>query len=338
MAPWNEAWAKLTKEDPIDPDLAICDAHHHLYDDPNKQYLSDDFLEDIRGGHHIVKTVYIECQAHYRKSGPEEMKSIGETEYVQSVNARSAKGEFGGTIMCAGMVGFVDLTLGKAAQPVLEAHIAAGKGIFKGVRHQATWDPNPAISNPKKKAPPHLLLDPKFREGIGCVQKLGLSFDAWCYFHQIMELVDLARTFPGLNIILEHIGGPIRVFGYEEKYDEVLQEWKRGLGELATCPNVSIKLGGIGSQPARRYAFGWDKRPTPPNSAELAEVMSPYFFACIERMGVNRCMFESNFPVDKLSYSYTVMWNAFKRITKNFSHDERVALFHDTASRVYQLL
>lgn len=337
MALWNDAWVKLTKEDPIDPDLPICDAHHHLFDEPNVQYLFDEFLADISGGHRIVKTVFCECKSHYRKSGPEEMKPVGQTEFVQSVNAQSAKGETGETKMCAGIVGFANLTLGDAVQPVLEAHIEAGKGIFRGIRHQVTWDPNPAISNPQKRVPPHMLLDSKFREGIACVQKLGLSFDAWCYFHQLMELVDLARTFPDLNIVLEHIGGPIRV-GYEEKYDEVLQEWKGALDALAACPNVSIKLGGMGSQPPRRYAFGWDKRPVPPNSAELAEVMSPYFFACIERMGVNRCMFESNFPIDKLSYSYTVLWNAFKRITKAFSHDERAALFHDTASRVYRLL
>jgi L-fuconolactonase len=334
--PWNDAWLKLTNEDPLDPDLPICDAHHHLYDDPSRQYLFDEFLEDIRGGHRIVKTVFVEGHTHYRKSGPEEMKPVGETEFVQSVNARSAKGESGETNMCAGIVGFADLTRGEAIQPVLEAHIEAGKGIFKGVRYQTTWDPNPAISHPKKAERPGLASDPKFREGIACLQKSGLSYDAWCYFHQMTELADLARAFPDLNIILEHIGGPLRV-GYEDKYDEVLREWKRGLDALATCPNASIKLGGIGSQPHRRYAFGWDKHPTPPNSAELAEVMSPYFLACIERLGVNRCMFESDFPSDKPSYSYTIIWNAFKRITKAFSPDERAALFHDTASRVYRL-
>lgn len=317
MTSWNEEWLRLTKEDPIDPGLPICDSHHHLHDNSSGRYMFDEFLEDTRAGHRIVKTVFVECHSMYRKSGPEEMRPVGETEFVQAVNTRSASGQSGETNICAGMVGFADLTLGKAVEPVLEAHIAAGKGIFRGIRHQTTWDPNPTVLNPSRIAPPKLLLDSTFREGIACLQQLGLSYDAWCYFHQLMELVDLARAYPDLTIILEHTGGPIRV-GYAEKYDEVLREWKRGIAALATCPNVSIKLGAIGSNPHRRYAFGWDKRATPPHSVELAEVMAPYFLECIEQFGVNRCMFASNFPADKVSYSYTVIWNTFKRITKAF--------------------
>ncbi|MFC2021530.1 amidohydrolase family protein [Chloroflexota bacterium] len=336
MSPWNDEWLELTKEDPLDPDLPICDAHHHLYEKPTGRYLFEEFLADIRGGHRIVKSVFVECQTNYRKGGPEEMQPVGETEFVQGVNARSTSGQSGETNMCAGIVGAANLALGKAVEPVLEAHIEAGKGSFRGIRHQTCWDPHPSVLNQDKLVPPKLLLDSKFREGIACLQKLGLSYDAWCFFHQLMEVVDLARAFPDLNIIMEHTGGPIRV-GYEEKYDEVLQQWKQGIAALGTCPNVSIKLGAIGSSPSRRYAFGWDKRATPPDSTELAEVMSPYFLECIEQFGADRCMFESNFPADKPSYSYNVIWNTFKRITKSFSSDERAALFRDTASRVYRI-
>lgn len=339
MSLQRQAWLSLTIEEPIAPNLAICDAHHHLWDRPGNRYLPEDLMLDIGGGHHIVKTVFVECRSMYRKDGPCEMQPIGETEFVQGIAAQSATGKYGMTSIAAGIVGFADLTLGKAVEPVLEAHIAAGKNHFRGVRHPTTWDASPDIPGPDipsyMKSPKGLLLHPGFREGFACLKKYGLSFDAFLYFHQLMELVDLARAFPDIRIVVEHIGGPIHIVPYAGKREEVFQEWKRGIASLATCPNVVVKLGGLGMP---RCGFGWHERATPPNSAELAEAMSPYYLWCIEQFGVDRCMFESNFPVDKISYSHTVMWNAFKRITTGFSPEERAALFHDTASKVYRLL
>jgi predicted TIM-barrel fold metal-dependent hydrolase len=211
--------------------------------------------------------------------------------------------------------------------------MAASGNRFRGIRNSSAWDASPEITSSRSRLE-GLLLDTRFREGFACLQKYSLSFDAWLYHPQLMELADLARAFPDTIIILNHIGGPLGIGPYSGKRAEVFQEWKRGITTLATCPNVVVKLGGLGMPIC---GFGWHERATPPGSAELAQAMAPYYEFCIEQFGVNRCMFESNFPVDKQAYSYTVMWNAFKRIARDFSPEERAALFHDTAARVYRL-
>ena len=333
MTTEHEAWLALTEEQPIDPDVPICDPHHHLWDHPDNRYLLDELLRDTGGGHNIVGTVFVEVGAMYRKDGAEEMRPVGETEFVQGIAAQSASGGYGETAVAAGIVGYADLTLGAAVTPVLEAQIAASTNRFRGIRHRTAWDPDPDVG--VREAPPRvLLLDPTFREGFACLGPAGLSFDAWLYHPQIMDLVSLARAVPDVPIVLDHIGGPIGAGGYSGKREEVVRVWRQGISELATCPNVSVKLGGLGMP---YCGFGWHRRPVPPGSAELADAMAPYFLHCIESFGVDRCMFESNFPVDKASFSYTVMWNAFKRICADFSATEQAALLHDTAARFYRL-
>jgi L-fuconolactonase len=333
MMPEREAWLKLTMEDPIDPDLPICDPHHHLWDRPDNRYLLEEFLQDTGGGHHIVRTVFVNSgSSMYRKDGPQEMQPVGETEFAQGIAAQSASGQNGTTAVAAGIVSFADLTLGSAVAPVLEEHIAAAKNRLRGIRYITTWDASDDI--PSHVRNPKLLLDPKFREGFACLQKYGLSFDACLYHSQLTQLVDLARTFPNTPIIMDHIGYPLGIGPYAGKREEVFQEWKRRIATLATCPNVFVKLGGLGMP---RCGFGWHEQTTPPSSAKLAAAMAPYYRWCIEQFGVDRCMFESNFPADKVTYSYTVLWNAFKRITEDFSAEERGALFHDTSVKVYRL-
>jgi len=329
----RESRLALTIEDPIEPDLPICDAHHHLWDRPNDRYLLEEFLKDASGGHNIVKSVFVECKAMYRNSGPEEMRPVGETEFVQAIADRAAR-EHSKTAVASGIVGFADLTLGNRVAPVLEAHIEASKNRFRGIRYISTWDANPADIMATQNAPRGLLLDAKFREGFACLQKYGLSFDAWMYFPQLMDMVDLAKAFPDISIIVNHIGGLVRVGPYARKDDELFADWKGKITALAACPNISVKLGGLGTP---RCGFGWYQQATPPGSEEVARAVAPYFTWCIERFGVERCMFESNFPVDKISFSYTVMWNAFKRLSRGFSPRDRAALFHDTAARVYRL-
>jgi predicted TIM-barrel fold metal-dependent hydrolase len=333
MVSEHEAWLEMTLEEPIDPELPICDPHHHLWDRPDDRYLLEELLQDTGGGHRIVQTVFVECQSMYKKSGPEEMQPVGETEFVQAVAIENKSKHRGLTDVAAGIVSFADLTLGAAVIPVLEAHIAASQNRFRGIRHISAWDANPDIIS-TRRPPQGLLLDPKFREGFACLNKYGLSFDAWLYHTQLMELVGLARAFPETTIILNHVGGPLGTGSYARISAEVIQHWKYGIAALANCPNVFIKLGGLGMT---RNGFGWHEWTRPPNSTELAETMGPYYHYCIERCGVDRCMFESNFPVDKLSYSYTVLWNAFKRISEGFTPQERSALFHDTAVKAYRL-
>lgn len=329
----SESKPKSNIEEPIDPGLPICDAHHHLWDRPGNQYFIHDFLQDISSGHNIVKTVFVECRAMYRPEGSEEMRPVGETEFVRRSTARSITGKGGIAQIAAGIVGFADLTLGKAVEPVLEAHIAAGEGRFRGIRHSSAWDASPDVQS-SVHPPKNLLLKPSFRKGFACLRKYDLTFDAWLYFPQLRELVDLAKSFPDIVIILDHIGGLIHIGPYSGRRDEVFQTWKSGISELALCLNVMVKLGGLGLP---RCGFGWQERAIPPDSTELAEAMSPYYLWCIEKFGVNRCMFESNFPVDKVSYSYVNLWNAFKLITKDFSTQDKAALFHDTATKIYRL-
>jgi L-fuconolactonase len=315
----------------LEPNLAICDPHHHLRERSGDRYFFDEFIRDARSGHNIVVTVCVENRAMYRQDGPQSMKPIGETEFFDSVAAQSAADPNNPTRVAAAIVGHADLSLGEAVAAVLEAHVAASPSRFRGIRHSTTWGESEAI---RSDAPPGLLADTTFRRGFACLKRYGLSFDAWLYHPQLPEVVALARAFPDVAIVLDHIGGPLGVGPYKGKRDEVFRAWSQGIAELSTCSNVAIKLGGFGST---RSGYDWHERTVQPASTELAAAMAPYFEFCIEKFGVHRCMFESNFPVDKASYSYVAIWNAFKRITQSYSVTERQALFHDTAARVYRL-
>jgi L-fuconolactonase len=326
-------WLKQTVEPPVEPDLPICDPHHHFWDRPDERYLVEELLQDVHGGgHNIVSTVFIECRERWRQDGPQALRPIGETEYVERIVGPS--GKYGQTAVAAGIVGFADLTLGAEVARVLEAHLAASPSRFRGIRHSCTWDASPAVKTTMPNIPPGLMADTTFRAGLACLQKYGLSFEAWLYHPQLPEVPALARAVPDLPIVLNHVGGFLGVGPYAGKRQETFDAWKRAMRELATCPNVVVKLGGLGMI---RCGFGWSERATPPTSAELVEATAPYYLFCIEQFGPGRCMFESNFPVDKLSYAYTVVWNSFKRMTQGFSAAERAALFHDTATRVYRL-
>lgn len=332
MTTKNEEWLALAKESPIDPELPICDSHHHLWDRPSDRYLLEGFLKDIAGGHNIIQSVFVECKANYRQNGAKEMHPIGETEFIQDITAQSGIGQYGKTRVAAGIVGYADLALGYSVKPVLEAHIKAGKGRFRGIRHTVAWNKNSGAGSSLKG--PELLLDPKFQEGLRCLQEYGLSFDVTIYHPQLMELVNLAQDFPNIPIILDHTGGPRGIGSHTGIHNEMFREWKNNIATLTSCSNIVVKLGGLGMP---FCGFGWHEKNTPLSSVELANDMAPYFHWCIEHFGAERCMFESNFPVDKISYSYTVMWNAFKRLSRTFSAKERAALFHDTAVKVYNL-
>ena len=330
MAADHEEKAAKTSEAPLEPDLPICDPHHHLRERPNDRYFLEEFIQDTSTGHNIVSTVCVENRARYRTDGPQALKPVGETEFFDGVAAQAAADSNIATLVAAAIVGHADLRLGDRVTPVLEAHLAASPNRFRGIRHSTTWDESGTI---RSDAGPGLLADSTFRRGFACLQRYGLSFDAWLYHPQLPELVDLARAFPAVTIILDHIGGPLGVGPYKGKHGEVFRVWSTGIAALSACPNVAVKLGGVGST---RSGHDWHERSVQPGSVELANAMAPYFDFCIEKFGAQRCMFESNFPVDKASYSYVAIWNAFKRITRSYSLDERQALFHDTAARAYR--
>jgi predicted TIM-barrel fold metal-dependent hydrolase len=326
-------WLSLTNEEAIEPDLPICDPHHHFWDRPDGRYFLDELLIDTGGGHNITETVFVECSAMYRKDGPEKMRPVGETEFVQGIAAQSASGMYGDTNVAAGIVGYADLRHGDEVTEVLEAHIAASRDRFRGVRNASSWDASPEIGG-YMNPPEGLLGDAGFRTGLAALQKLGLSFDAQVYHPQLNELVDLARAFPDVTIILNHTGVPLGIGPYVGRDDEVAQVWRSGITELAGCENVVMKLGGVG-MPLGGHR--WNERSAPPSSQELADGISSYYNFAIETLGPDRCMFESNFPVDNQSTSYTVLWNAFKRLSSDLSPTERSSLLRDTALRAYRL-
>jgi predicted TIM-barrel fold metal-dependent hydrolase len=327
-------------EEVIEPGLPIIDPHHHLWHRNGHRYLIDELLADtgqadVHGARHNVRaTVFVECASMYRAVGVPALRPVGETEFVNGIAAMSASGGYGDTRVAAGIVGFADLCLGGAVREVLEAHIGAAGGRFRGIRHAAGWHVSEQIRNSHSDPIEHLLLDANFREGFAQLAPLGLSFDAWLFHPQLPELTDLARAFPDTTIVLDHFGGPLGIGPYAGQADSVYADWRRDIDVLAKCPNVVAKLGGI-HMPVN--GFGWHKREPLPTSQQLAEATARYHLHTIERFGPERCMFESNFPVDKVSCSYLVLWNSFKRVAAGFSASEKAALFHDTAARVYRL-
>ena len=307
-----------------------------MWDTPHRgSYFLPDLLADIGGGHAIVATVFLECQSMYRKDGPEAMAPVGEVEFVNGIAAMSASGNYGPCRVAEGIVGYGDLRLGGRVRDVLEAEIAAGGGRFRGIRQGVAWDGDPSVGKfASRFVPPHLVRDPTFREGFAQLAKLGLSFESWQYHPQLPDAIDLARAFPDTTIILNHVGGVLGVGPYSGHRSEILSSWRKNIKELAGCPNVNVKLGGIGMT---SFGFAFHERAFPPSSEELAAAWRQYIEPCIEAFGVNRCMFESNFPPDKQSGGYTELWNAFKRISAGASAADKTALFSGTAARVYRL-
>lgn len=332
MFVWNDTWLARHTEEIIDPARPIIDPHHHLWDHPNMGlFLLDELHGETGSGHNVVGTVFVECAWRYRTDGPPEMAPVGETAAVAELAERSATSA-GAEIK--GIVSHADMQLGAAVGPVLDAHIAAGGGRFRGIRHATALDDDRRIQRSHSRPTPGLMADPQFIEGVRTLAGKGLSFDAWLYHRQITELTALARAVPECTFVLDHLGGMLGTGPYEGKRAEIIAQWKLDMAELATCPNVNVKLGGIGMV---IFGLGFENRPEPPTSADLVREWGGPITSAIEQFGPERCMFESNFPVDKMSCSYPVLWNAFKLIAADASEADKALLFHDTASRVYRL-
>ncbi len=329
--PVRDDWLAAGSEKAQEPEMAIIDAHHHFYERPGWTYHDQEYLADIAGGHRIIASVYMQAMTRYRSNGDEALKPVGETEYVRQLAERHANGD---TMIARGMVAHANLRLGSDVARVLQAHVETGAGRVKGVRHLVTWDADGSLANPLTAAPPGLLLDHHYRQGYAQLAKFGLSYDAWLFFPQLPELMDLASTYPEIPVIINHCGGVVRIGTYAERQDDVFATWRKHIRALSRLPNVYIKLGGLGM---RINGFGFDKLPASPPATVLAQAWKPWIETCIEAFGPRRAMFEANFPVDKGSYSYVNCWNAFKHLTRNFSDDERHALFFETANSVYRL-
>lgn len=326
-------------EDIIDPGLPICDAHHHLWDPRDNgiagsRYMFDDLLRDIGSGHRIDATVFIEADAFYSKLRAPTLQSIGETEVAAGVAAMAESGAYGPARVCAAIVAFADLTLGDAVSHVLEAQEVAAGGRLRGIRYCTAYDPSPDMRKPHTNPPAGLMGEARFREGFSRLAKHGLSFDAFLFHPQLAELDALARAFPDTTIILNHVGTPLGKGPYAGRQAAVFDEWRTAVRRVAQNPNVVVKLGGMGMS---LMGFGFESRSAKPASQELADAWRPYYEVCVEAFGAHRAMFESNFPVDRMSCDYRTLWNALKRLSASSSAQERAQMFKDTAYRVYRI-
>jgi L-fuconolactonase len=341
-------------EEILEPQLLIVDPHHHLWEWPaallatlpppqhpfekvfrrSTRYLLDEFLADVRTGHNVRATVFVQCGAMYRADAPVAFRPVGETEFVNGVAAMSASGVYGETRVAAGIVGHVDLTLGAVVSEVLESHLRVAGDRFRGIRHSASYDADPRVLGPLSRTPAGLYESAAFQEGYTQLGKFNLSFDAWLLEPQLPALIALVRRFPQVPVVLDHVGTPLGNATYEGKREERFPLWRESIQKLAQLPNVCVKLGGLAMPFCNFPSF---MRSPAASSAQLASEWRPYIETCIDAFGVNRCMFESNFPVDRGSCTYPVLWNAFKLIARDYSAAEKSALFSETAARFYRL-
>lgn len=336
----------------LEPDLPIVDPHHHLWDRRNyatpqapehpfmtaiadaRRYLLDELMADTGSGHNVRATVFVECGAFYKADGPVEMRVVGETEFVNGVAAMGASGVYGDFRPCAGIVSRADLLLGDGVVPVLEAHIAAGGGRFRGIRNSASFNDDKDVLGPLNRVEAGLYLSDQFRKGFKHLGRMGLTFDAWLLEPQLPDVIDLARAFPGTTLVLDHVGTPLGRASYQGKLAERFPIWRDNIRELAKSPNVVVKLGGLAMAFCNFPSFLAEPRAP---STQLAAEWAPYIETCIEAFGAERCMFESNFPVDMGACDYATLWNAFKHIAKGASATEKTALFSGTATKTYRL-
>ncbi|WP_290483179.1 MULTISPECIES: amidohydrolase family protein [unclassified Hyphomonas] len=326
----NSGWLAQVQEDIVDPDREIIDPHHHLWPQADMYYHVPEFLADLTSGHNVVQTVFMECGAAYREDGPDHLKPVGETEFVA---AAAAEMKAKGGPYIAGIVGHADLR-GPHLEDVLDAHRDAANGLFRGIRHAGSRDTSGATLRIPGRAPERLYADEDFRRGVQLLGEHDLSYDTWHYHHQNRDYLDLVKAVPNTTMVLDHFGTPIGIGPYADKREEIFEQWRDDMADLSHCPNVVAKLGGL-AMPDN--GWGWHERETPPTSDEFVLAQQRYYDHMIDCFGAARCMFESNFPVDRWSISYPVLWNGLKKIAAKYSEVEQRALFTETARRIYRL-
>lgn len=332
----QRAWLDQVVEEIVDPGREIVDPHHHLWRGVESgalpPYLLEDLWADTQSGHKVVQTVFMECGAEYRTDGPEHLRPIGETAFVTAA-ARESLGS--GKAEIAGIIGHVELRADPGLiDEALDAHVEAADGLFRGIRQGGAFDTSGTVGWLNATDDPALYADPAFRRGVAQLGRRGLSYDTWHYHMQNAGFLELAKAVPDTQLVLDHFGTPVRVGAYETERDAVREQWKREIEAIAACPNVVAKIGGLAMPP---NGFGWIERATPATSDEVVEAQREWYLHAIDCFGPERCMFESNFPVDKLSLSYAVYWNAMKKLAAGFSDAEQDAMFSGTARRIYRV-
>lgn len=327
----NQPWLDQVQEKPLDPERLIIDPHHHLWEVGDFLYRLEDLWRDTDSGHRIVKTVFIECSSNYWNDAPEHLRPVGETEYVAANAKRSAENKDRATI--DGIVAFADLT-SPHLDEILDAHKEKGGGLFKGIRQAGAYDQDKKTLSILNAQPSDLFQREDFRAGLNRLGERGLTYDSWHYHHQNDDFIALAHACPDTTFIIDHFGTPLGVGRFKDKKEQIFPVWQTQMEKLAACPNVYAKLGGLAM---RDNGFYFHKKEKPPSSDELVEKQGHYYHHMIKVFGAARCMFESNFPVDRLSLSYNIYWNAMKKIAAAYNTAEQDSLFYNTAQKVYSL-
>ncbi|MEM9132613.1 MAG: amidohydrolase family protein [Actinomycetota bacterium] len=329
----DRQWLARRSESAVEPELEIVDAHHHLWDYQSRYgvYDLDDLRLDTEAGHNVVETVFVDCGANYAENGPESLRPVGETRFVA---ARAAASDATPGARIGAIVGHADLTLGDAVGEVLDHHLAEADGRFRGIRHSGARSDDPAVPSSRTEPPADLYARPEFRAGARALAERGLSFDAWQYHHQLGGVVALARDLPELTVVVNHLGGPLGIGSFSARSTSVRRELRGHLNQLAALDNVALKLGGVGMT---RFGVSWHHNEMPPDSDDVATEWGDLIRFAIDTFGPDRCLFESNYPVDGETVGYVELWNAFKKITADYGPAERADLFAGTARRVYRL-
>jgi L-fuconolactonase len=319
----------------LEPDLVIIDTHHHLFNRPNLRYLFEDYLEDVYAGHKVMASVYVEANAMLRPDGPEWLRPIGEVEFANGVAAMSASGGFGPCRVAAAIVCHADMTMGDRVAQTLDRALSVAPDRLRGVRQIAMAHPDERVmSFLGNRPPPDLLKHPGFAPALRQLAQRGLSFDATVLHHQLPDLGAVAAAHPDTSIVLDHIGLALSMYQDAQGRAEVFRVWRESIRDLARRPNVTCKIGGLGTL---YWDFGFDRRPGPTGYLELAGAWRPYVETAIEAFGVERCMMESDFPPDGRSCGFVPLWNALKYIVGDCTAAEKAALFHGTAARIYRI-
>tara|TARA_Y100000590_G_scaffold70458_3_gene76976 strand:+ start:1823 stop:2830 length:1008 start_codon:yes stop_codon:yes gene_type:complete len=327
----SEEWLSQVQEEIVEPDIPIIDPHHHLWNDRGSTYLVEQLQNDTSSGHQVLKTVYMECGWAYREGGPKHLKVVGETEAVFE-QAQKSK-ETGGAVISA-IVSRADLRLGDEIVEVLEAHEEASRGLFRGIRHAGARAEYPEVLTIPGGAPKGLFQDEDFLKGMRALGRNDYTYDTWHYHYQNGEFAEMVKKVPDTKIVLDHFGTPLGVGPYADKREEIFQQWKLDINEISKSENVFMKIGGM-AMPDN--GFGWNNRDKPATSDEFVEAQRRYYLHAIDCFGPERCMMESNFPVDRMSLSYHVLYNGLKKIVADFSYDEKVQMFYKTAENIYKV-
>lgn len=325
------------RDEPIlDPDIAIVDAHHHLFEKPALRYMLEEFLDDVRAGHRIIASVYVEATAFHRADGPEVLRPLGEIEFANGVGAMCASGHYGDIRLCAAIVGYADLRMGDSVGWLFDRALATAPERFRGIRQITMEHPSDAPFRYffTGRPPAGVFQHPKFRDGLRQLAQRNLIYDATGFHLQLPDISALADAFPDTTIVVNHMTVAMGLEMNTEERNALFREWRENLRDTAQRPNVVCKIGGMGMP---IWGFGFETRKDAVGYKELAETWRPFVESAIECFGTNRCMMESNFPPDGRSCGYVPTWNALKHIVSEASAEEKADLFHKTASRVYRI-